>query len=202
MSRHPEQLGFDALLGDAAQDNAARAFDKETAHLPSSWAAALAFHRDQIDQHHAAMLDMDFEAAMTIRRDGHLLAKKLNGGKSGILAVEDAPGCVLARKTEAQAGTVPLWGQRGSFEIEAAGTVALIDMEGMFGIGATAMPYVSFSARAKHCDTPFISETGYRSFLGASVTPQAGMTPHCFVRRVIETHVSKTLSGKLLAVRQ
>lgn len=44
MSKHSEQLGFDALLETAAQDNAARAFEVETAHLPSDWEEAVAYH--------------------------------------------------------------------------------------------------------------------------------------------------------------
>lgn len=101
----------------------------------------------------------------------------------------------------AQDGHVPLWGQAGSFEIAAAGTVAVIAFGGMFGIGATAMPYMGFSARAKDTCKPFISETGYRSFLGVSVPPEQGMTQEGFVRKVLETHVVQELHGKLCKVR-
>ena len=85
-----EQLGFDTLLQDAAADNAARAFDRETDHLPGTWVEALAFHRQQIDEHHAVMLASDIDAAMAIRQEAHLLAQKLNGGNPGILASDDA----------------------------------------------------------------------------------------------------------------
>ena len=95
MSTHPDQLGFDALLQDAVADNQTRIFERETAHLPDEWAEALDHHRTQIADHHAAMLANDFEAALTMRKDAHLLAQKLNGGSFGILAGEDAPGCRL-----------------------------------------------------------------------------------------------------------
>ncbi len=80
MNTQPDQLGFDALLLDAATDNAARQFDQATAHLPEGWADALAFHRQQIADHHVAMLANDFDAALAIRNDAYLLARKLNGG--------------------------------------------------------------------------------------------------------------------------
>lgn len=144
MSNHPDQLGFDALLQDAAADNQTRIFDRETAHLPENWGEALTYHRTQIAEHHAAMLATDFEAAIAIRKEAHLLAAKLNCGRHGILAGEDAQGSVLARKAAAEHDTVPLWGQDGAFEINASGMQISVDMGGMFGIGATAMPYLGF----------------------------------------------------------
>lgn len=200
MSNHPDQLGFDALLQNAAADNQTRVFDRKTAHLPEDWAEAIAYHRTQIAEHHAAMLATDFEAAIAIRKEAHLLATKLNGGRHGILAGKDAPGCFLARKAAAASGKVPLWGQDGAFEINASGMQISVDMGGMFGIGATAMPYLGFSVRAVDTNKPFLSETGYRSFLGVSVEPQQGMTTAGFVRRVIEVHVAQELRGKLVQV--
>lgn len=195
-----EQLGFDALLQDAATDNAARVFDRETAHLPATWAEALTCHRQQIGDHHAAMLANDFETAMHIRQQAYLLASKLNGGRHGILAGEDAPGCKLDAEVSAADGALPLWGQSGSFVVKAAGLTARVEMGGMFGIGATAMTYLGFSVRAVNADKPFLSATGYRSFLGVSITPERGMTPKGFVQRVIETHVETELRGRLLRI--
>lgn len=68
-----DQLEFDALLQAADTDNAKRNFEKETAHLPSGWQDALIFHRDQIGAHHAAMLATDFDTALAIRKEAHLL---------------------------------------------------------------------------------------------------------------------------------
>ena len=200
MSSHPDQLGFDALLQDAAEDNATRAFNRETAHLPSEWAAARDYHRNQITDHHAAMLANDFDAVHVIRNEAHLLAAKLNGGRHGILAGGDAPGCKLDAQAAAPEGQIPFWGQAGCFDINAAGLTARVDMGGMFGIGATAMPYLGFSVRAVDTETPFLSETGYRSFLGVTVPSEKGMTVDVFVRRVIEAHVQQELKGKLLRI--
>jgi hypothetical protein len=171
-------------------------------HFPSDWTKAVVYHHGQIERHHKAMLENDFEVAMAIRNDAFLLAKKLNGGAPGILAGGDASGCVLARKTAAKWGSVPLWGQDGVFEVQSAGMQINVEMNGMFGIGATAMPYLGFSVRAIDCCKPFLSETGYRSFLGVSVTPENGMMTAEFVCRVVELHVADELKGKLLNIAE
>lgn len=197
-----DQLGFDALLLDAAEDNQARMFERETAHLPCHWEEAIECHRGQIDAHHAAMLAMDFDAANAIRKDAHLLARKLNGGKPGILAGKDAPGCVLARECAADDGAIPLWGQDGAFVMNAAGMDMRVEMDGVFGVGASSMPFLGFSVRCVDPAKPFLSETGFRSFLGCTVEPQLGMTIEDFVRRIVEFHVSEELKGKLIDVSE
>ena len=200
MTQHPEQMGFDALLKDTDAQNAAQAFAKETAHFPNNWAEALAFHKAQIVEHHAAMLANAFDAAIHIRKDAHLLAAKLNGGTIGILAGKDAPGCKLDAAARAEAGKPPLWGQSGMFDIHAAGLHARVDMGGMFGIGATATPFLGFSVLSIDRSKSFLSETGYRSFLGCTVPPETGMTPADFVRRVIEAYVATELGGQLMRI--
>lgn len=200
MTQHPDQLGFDALLQDADINNANQAFERETSHLPSGWADALEYHRKQIADHHAKMLAGGLEAAIAIRKEAHLLAQKLNGGAPGILASKDAPGCKLDVQASATPGDIPHWGQSGVFDIEAAGLHARVDMGSMFGIGATAMPYLGFSVRAVDPNRPFLSETGYRSFLGCTVPAECGMTTEGFVRRILESFVTRDLRGKLLRV--
>ena len=193
-----EQLGFGDMLADAAETNAQRAFEKETERLPDTMDAAIAFHREQIEAHHAAMLACDFDEAIAIREEAHLLAQKLNDGKPGILAHDNTPGYMLARACAANQGCVPLWGQDGTFDISAFGTECRVTFHGMFGIGATAMPYLGFEVRAVDIAQPIISGTGYRSFLGCSVSPQDGMTPKDFASKVIAHHVETELKGKLV----
>ena len=48
----------------------------------------------------------------------------------------DAPGCVLERPTRAEDGTVPLWGQTGSFEIVHGAMRVRIEMDGIFGLAS------------------------------------------------------------------
>ena len=75
-----------------------------------------------------------------------------------------------------------------------------VSMEGIFGIGATAMPYLGFSLRAVDYDRPFLSETGYRSFLGVSVKPEPQMDVAGFVRRVVEVYVKQELKNRLVPI--
>jgi len=194
------QLGFDALLNEADQDNAARVFERETAHLPGDLDTAIAHHRQQIEDHHAAMLACAFETALAIRRDAKLLARKLNNGDPGILAHENAPGYVLARDCAAPDDNTPLWGQDGRFTILLHDISIDVTMHGMFGIGASSVPYLGFEIRAVDKSKPFLSNTGYRSFLGCSVEAETGLTVDTFVTRVLTQHIEAELRGKLVAI--
>lgn len=192
-----DQLGFDDLLAETEAINEDNAFIKETAHLPNGLEAAITFHFEQIAQHDRAMCNLNFDIAHQIRKDAHLLAKKLNGGNPGILASDDAPGNILATECAIQNGTIPLWGQDGNFNVETNGIVANIKMQGIFGIGSLAMPYLGFCVHAIEFEKPFITKTGYRSFLGAYVQPKQGMTTCDFVCAVINDYIQHELHGKL-----
>lgn len=200
MTKQPDQLGFDALLAEAAADNRAREFARETGHLPGKMETAIPFFRKLIEQNHAAMLASDEAKTRRLRNDARNLAVKLNGGDKGILAHDDAPGSVLARETAAVPGALPLWGQAGTFEVDAAGMAVRIEIEGFFGIGTGWGFWPGFAAHAVNPDKPFLSETGYRSFLGVHAEPQPGLTPDTFAAKVIEAYVAKELRGKLLRI--
>ena len=162
--------------------------------------AAIPHYRILLRQHHAAMLSANVDEAIRLRREARSLALKLNGGEKGIIAGPDAPGCVLERETAAAPGTVPLWGQLGSFAITLADIRMEIDLEGMFGIGGCALYWPAFSARALDAERPFISDTGFRSFLGVQADPLPGLSPEDFVRRVIESWIERDLKGKLRTI--
>ena len=112
----------------------------------------------------------------------------------------DAPCYVLERATAAPAGTVPLYGQTGDFTIDVNGMRVRIEMDGMYGIGMMSnSPAPGFSVHAVDYDKPFISETGYRSFIGYRPGMPPGTTPDELVRQVIKAHISGSLkasSGK------
>ncbi|EJW10841.1 KlcB protein [Rhodovulum sp. PH10] len=197
----PAQLGFDALLSNADQVNANRQAARECADLPGTMEAALPFYRSLIDRYHAAMRTGDADAVLAMHREAHRLALKLNNFEPGICADDDAPGCVLDRETRAPDGIVPLWGQSGSFEI-AVGTMRVrIDIEGLFGICSGHFVWPGFSAHAVELDRPFLSETGYQSFLGLSGAPKPGLTPDSFTAAVVAGHVRRELKGRLLAIK-
>lgn len=50
------------------------------------------------------------------------------------------------------------------------------------------------------CERHFLSESGYRSFLGIPADPQPGLTPDTFAREVIAAYVARELKGQLLAI--
>ena len=200
MTKHPDQFRFDALLENAAAENRQHRFQRDTAHLPSTMEAAIPFHLEQIDAHHAAMLACDFKAARAIRKEAHNMAQRLNDGKPGILATEDAPGNVLSRECAAAPGAVPLWGQAGQFVLEAAQVELIVDIEGIFSIGATVLDYPGFEVWAKHLGKEFLSCTGYRSFLGCSAPGQPNLSVADFVCQVVEHYISVDLKVRLVPI--
>lgn len=195
------QLGFEALLHAAEDENRARKFARETAHLPGTMAEGVPFYRLLLRQHHAAMLAANVDEAIRLREEAHLLAVRLNGGEHGILAGEDAPGCVLARETAAAPGMVPLWGQEGDFIVTVGAMRVRIELEGMFGIGARFMFWPGFSTQAVDYDRPFLSETGYRSFLGIYADPVPDLTPDEFAGKIIAAYVARELKGRLATIK-
>lgn len=194
------QLGFDALLRDAEQANHARKMEQKYAHLPSTMEDAVPFLWELLDEHHAAMVAGLADETMWCREEARNLAVHLNGGRAGILANETSPGYVLADVTAAAPGEVPLWGQKASFIITVGEMRVRIDMDGVYGLFATTSFWLTFSAHVVDVDRPFISETGYRSFLGVRGDPVPGLTPDAFAVKVIAEHVRTEMKGKLVAI--
>jgi hypothetical protein len=188
------------LLASAAEDNRKREFARESEHLPATMPEGIAYYRLLIRQHHAAMLAADVDKAMALRREAKCLARKLNGGDSGILADDDSAGNVLVRETAAPPETVPLWGQEGAFIIEVNGMRAAIELEGMFGFRSGFGFWPGFAVHAVDFLYPFISDTGIRSFLGIHAEPVAGLTPDAFAEKVIASHLRGELKGKLRTI--
>lgn len=195
-----DQLGFDALLRETENDNRLRKFLRETAHLPDTMEAGLPHYRMLIRHHHAAMLAANVDETMRLRREARLLARRLNDGDTGILAGPDAPGRVLDRESAAAPGAVPLWGQSGDFIITIGAMQVRIEIEGLFGIGSGFGYWPGFSAHAVVFDRPFLSETGYRSFLGVHADPAPDLTPDEFVCKVLGGYVARELKGRLLPI--
>jgi hypothetical protein len=146
------------------------------------------------------MLAANVGTVMRLREEADKLALRLNNGEPGILAGPEAPGCKLARLTLAEHGAVPLWGQGADFIIVVGKMRVRIEMDGRYGIGASYCPWMNFSANAVDWDKPFLSETGYRSFLGIHANLVPGMTPDGFAAEVIEAHVRKHLKGRLVNI--
>lgn len=124
----------------------------------------------------------------------------MNNFEPGISADDDAPGCVLERETRAPDGTVPLWGQTGTFEITIGAMRVRIGMDGIFGIASDVYHWIGFAARAVELDKPFFSETGFYSFVAVGGELEPGFLPDSFTRAVIEATIRRELKGKLLSI--
>lgn len=190
------QLGLTALLSEADATNQARRFQQATAHLPATLREGIAYYRGLLRRHHAAVLGGSEAEAKRLQEDARLLALKLNGGQRGYLADDNAPGCILQRRTAAREGAVPLWGQVGSFVVETCGMRARIETRGLYGVCG----FGSFNAHAVDFDRPFLSDTGFRSFLGYGPGGTPGLTVDAYARRVIEGFVKAELRGRLPAI--
>jgi len=189
----PEQLGF-------GFDQMAE--EQRTAHLPSTMEEAIPYYRKLIERHHAAMLAGDIPVAMKIREEAHDLAYKVNGGDTAIKGGPDAPAYVLDRATAAPAGTLPMWGQTGEFTINVGTMPVRIEQEGIFGIGTSSGVWLGFGAHAVDFQKPFLSQTGYRSFLGCHAEMVPGMTPDVFARDMIDAYVQRECKGKLRQIER
>lgn len=90
---------------------------------------------------------------------------RLNGGTFfGCAGGPDSPASVVGHHCAAAPGAVPLWGQSGEFLMVIDGIRAVVRMEGR---GFSWMHHFEF--HAVDPDTPFISETGYRSHFARPV---------------------------------
>lgn len=184
----PQQLGFgfDEMLEA-----------ERTAHVPSTMEEAIPYYRGLLERHHAAMIAGDIDAALKIRNEAEDLAVKLNGGELlGICGGPDSPGHRLERETAAPDGIVPLWGQTGNFVIDVNGMKVRIEQDGLFGIGSFVSPAAGFSAHAVDYDKPFLSETGFRSFIGSRPEVVPGMTPEVVAREMIQAYLARECKGK------
>ena len=194
------QLAFDNLLGDAKRHNADREWERATGHLPATMETAIPFFRALLERHHAAMLAADLDEVRRLREEAAQLALKLNGRRPGYLADETSPGCVLRRETESVEGTVPLWGQKGSFALEFDVFQAKIEAPGIFGGLHFDRFWLGFDAHAVDRDRPFLSESGFRSFLSVGAPPWPNITVDLFCRGIIDAHVRDVLKGKLVTI--
>jgi hypothetical protein len=202
MTSQSDQLGFADLLASADKANHLRQLEQTTSHLPSTLEQALPFYRSLIDRHHTAMLAADENETLRLRDEARKLALRLNGGDRGILADADAPGRVLERETAARIDTPPLWGQSGDFWVSAGIMRVRIRTHGMFGVGMNWHFWPGFCAYAVDYEQPFLSETGYRSFLGIHADLVPDMTPETFARAILTSFVERNLHGRLVRIRR
>jgi hypothetical protein len=76
-----------------------------------------------------------------------------------------------------------------------------VEMDGILGVASNIYHWLGFSARAVEFDKPFLSKTGYRSFVAVGGALESGFTPDRFAREVISVHVQRSLKGRLVAIK-
>lgn len=144
----------------------------------------------------------DIPVAMKIRDEARELATKLNGNDPCGISCSDGPGGILERETAAPDGAVPLWGQEGNFIIDVNGMKVRIEQDGLFGIGTFMSSAPGFKAHAVEYDKPFLSETGFRSFIGYRPDIEPGMTPDIAARDMIRAYITRDYKGKPLRIER
>lgn len=175
--------------------------DRRTAHLPATIPEAAAHLRALFARLDAALRAGDGAAAAGIEQEAEDLAIKLNGGTHFGMCTEGGGAVLLEEATRAPDGEVPLWGQQGCFDVDVAGRGGTrcrvrIAFDGLFG-----MSFLAFSAGAVHWDLPFISQTGYRSFLGPPRALAIGISVQDYVRRTLDAYVASALKGVFVPIR-
>lgn len=195
------QLAFDRLLCDAEQHNADREWEKATGHLPATMERALPLFRELLARHHVAMLEVNVEEVRRLRKEAGQLALKLNGRRPGYLSDETSAGSVLRRETESPPGDVPLWGQKGTFILEFDAFRVRIKTPGIFGGLHFDRFWLGFDAHAVDHTQPFMSPTGFQSFLSVGAEVWPNITVDLFCRGIVDAHVRDVLKGKLVEIQ-
>lgn len=128
--------------------------------LPATQAELLAVAVEAVAAAHAAVLVGDDLAGQLANERYQAVIWKLNGcTHNGSFEDNKAPGRVVEDHCRAQPGTVPMWGQAGSFMIMVDGVRCWIDFARGFG----SVMDCHYEFHAVDLDGPFFSETGYRS---------------------------------------
>lgn len=173
------------------RQNQRHRMEHEHGAMPSEFTDGVAYYRDLIAEHHDAMMRSDVAVVMKLRKRASALAQRLNGDQLGYL-VEGAAGSLLIEETKAADGVIPLWGQHGNFIIEVHSMRVRIALDGMLGICSSSMYWPGFSTHIVDKDKPFLSETGYRSFLGLNMAAAPDLTPELFISSVVASYIAET----------
>ena len=84
--------------------------------------------------------------------------------------------------------------------INVGGMRARIEAKGVFGVASRSCFWPGFSAHTADPDKPFLSQTGYRGFLGVQATAQPGLTPDTFAADMLAAYTTQELQGRLLSI--
>ena len=186
---------------DASDMFAVLEHQQRTAHFPAATdaAACVSFHAAIIDRYDAAMMKADTAAAVAVIDDCDLFFSHVYA------AYEDQKGVCyadvkgqLSKASRAPDGTVPKWGQEGSFTITVASVLVRVEIEHLCGLGMfgeNLLPH--FSIHIVDKEKPFLSHTGYRSFFCTLHDTEPGVTVADAIGRILREYVQREMKGKL-----
>lgn len=173
-------------------------FAEQTKGLPGTIEEAVPYYEGIIDRYDAAVLAGNVPLMRRIEEEADLLATHLNGGEHcGITSGPESPGRILEQRTAAPPGTVPRWGQAGNFTVTLQHCQVRVEFGGLYGI---CLP--QFGAYAVDLDKPFISQTGYRSFMAYNTHHQPGTTVNEYIHTVLHDYITKELKNKLVPIQE
>jgi hypothetical protein len=178
---------------------AAAELESKRAHLPATLDEGAAYLLELFRRLDAAIRRGDQGSFEQIAMEAEDLAIDLNGGSNLGMCAPEGAAFILESKTRAPDGQVPLWGQQAEFLIALPAFRVRIEFDGIYGCC-----FPGFGAHAVDWDRPFLSETGYRSFLGSHNHFAAGMSVADYVRATLESFIADKkygLKGRLLAIK-
>lgn len=139
----------------------------------------LLYGKELAARHDAIIRNSEIEFAIH-DRGLELLEMKANGGTEFGSATEKSPAEQLRKRNMAAVGEVPMWGQRGVFALDAHNVPHIVQSSESYNL----------SVHAVDPKLPFISSTGFRSFVGEGDGPAFGVTVEDQARAYIEEEFS------------
>lgn len=176
-------------------------FDLSPPVLPSRPdAVCIDLGREALRRYDDALRRLAHDEADASAQELDELATEMHGGTIFGRAVDDGGAVRLWRALAAPDGTPPLWGQPGWLRVAVAGGVP-VDVR-FYGLEL----FRGFDAYAVDAARPFISPTGYRSFISAfGYRPPDHLCaggPVKAALAIMDAHVTEELKGQLVCLDQ
>lgn len=162
------------------------------AAMPRDVGALIEIARAGIAGYHAAALSGD-AAGMT--KHGDDVTAAVRSASFALNTYQLAAADQMRPYLEAKPGEEPMWGQPGRWVIEIAGCRADFHYGGL-------LDYLGNAAHVIDLEKPFISETGFRSFVGLGhgdvdgVIGTGGLSPSAWFSRACAEQCATDMNGK------
>jgi hypothetical protein len=166
---------------------------------PDAFDVAILVYRESLAAYTAAMLAADSAAAAEAQAAAKAAVMSCVTGKFSYYNVLAG----FEMDTDAVSGEIPPWGHTGAFVLPYASNLRLhVKMHGFVNLGVG--PFRGFEVRAVDASRPFISSSGYRSFIGAGYpglfVPDTSV--EMYLRAVLAKFIATDLKGKLPRIEQ